>query len=195
VYRTVQIQATQLRSGMVIKHDGDLYRVMAVTHLTPGKGRGIIQSKLRNIVKGTQQEHRFRSDERIAKVALEQEEVEFLYNQGDDYYFMNQTTYEQFPLAAETLEDCLKFLVPNMVITLETFDGNPLGINLPKVVELEVAETEPGLKGATASNSPKPATLETGLVVSVPPFVNTGDKVKVDTDTGNYLGKGDSGKS
>ncbi len=180
---------------MVIKHDGDLYRVMGVTHLTPGNKRGIIQSKLRNIIRGTQLEHRFRSDGRIERVTLDQEDVEFLYDQGDDYYFMNQTTYEQFPLSAETLGDCLKFLVPNIVIQLETHDGRPVGISLPKVVELEVTETEPGLKGATASNSPKPATLETGLVVAVPPFVDKGDRVKVDTDTGNYLGKGDSGKS
>ncbi|MFN7973183.1 MAG: elongation factor P [Acidobacteriota bacterium] len=183
----MQIQATQLRVGTVINHQGELWRVASVTHITPGNWRGMVQTKLRNVIKGSQTDHRFRSEDRVEKVSLEEHEAEYLYNAGDDYHFMNTESYEQFHLTSDDLGDAINYLIPNLKLKMEFHDGKPIGIELPKTVDLEVVETEPGLKGATASNSPKPAKLETGVTVSVPPFVNAGDKIRVDTTTGEYL--------
>lgn len=183
----MQIQATQLRVGNVIQHQNDLWRIMNVTHITPGNWRGMVQAKLRNVVKGNQTDHRFRSEDKVEKVSLEQHEAEFLYGSGDEYHFMNTESYEQFPLTAEDLGDAMKYLIPNLKLTMEFHDGRAIGIELPKTVDLEVVETEPAIKGATASNSPKPAKLETGLVVSVPTFVAEGDRIRVDTESGQYL--------
>lgn len=183
----MQIQATQLRVGTVIQHAGELWRVASVTHITPGNWRGMVQTKLRNVMKGTQTEHRFRSEDRVEKVSLEQHEAEYLYSAGGDHNFMNTENFEQFVLTADDLGDAMLYLLPNTKLTVEFHDGRAIGIELPKVVELRVLETEPGLKGATASNSPKPAKLETGLTVAVPTFVNIGDRIRVDTTTGEYL--------
>ena len=183
----MQIQATQLRVGTVIQHQGDLWRVASVTHITPGNWRGMVQTKLRNVVKGTQTDHRFRSEDRVEKVALDEHEAEYLYADSEGYHFMNTEDYEQFRLSNDDLGDAVLYIIANTKLKMEFYEGRPVGIELPKTVDLEVVETEPGLKGATASNSPKPAKLETGLTVAVPSFISAGERVRIDTATGQYL--------
>ncbi len=183
------IPATQLRPGMVIKHNNDLHSVFSVEHRTPGNLRAFIQAKLRNLRTGAMFEHRFRSADPIEKITVDEVKMEFLYNDGDDYYFMDTTNYEQLPLKRDTLGDAVEYLTPNLTITVEFFDGKAVGIELPQTVELTVVETEPGLKSATASSVTKPAKCETGLVVQVPPFVNEGDKIRIDTSEGAYLSR------
>jgi len=172
---------------MVIRRDGELFSVFSFTHLTPGNKRGFVQSKLRNLRTGALIDHRFRSVDTIERVALEQQEMEYLYQDGTDYIFMNTTTYEQVHLGENLLGNSMLYLVPNITIRVEFYQQTPVGIQLPTTVDLEVVETEPGLKSATASSVNKPAKLETGLVVQVPPFVNAGEKVRVDTSSGAYL--------
>lgn len=181
------ISATGLRRGMVIRKDGELFSVFSFTHLTPGNKRGFVQSKLRNLRTGALIDHRFRSVDTVERVALEQQEMEYLYKDGDDYVFMNTTTYEQVHLGENLLGNSMLYLVPNITIRVEFHQQTPVGIQLPTTVDLEVVETEPGLKSATASSVNKPAKLETGLVVQVPPFVNAGEKVRVDTNSGDYM--------
>lgn len=181
------ISATGLRRGMVIRKDGELFSVFSFTHLTPGNKRGFVQSKLRNLRTGALIDHRFRSVDTVERVALEQQEMEYLYKDGADYVFMNTTTYEQVHLGENLLGNSMLYLVPNVTIRVEFHQQTPVGIQLPTTVDLEVVETEPGLKSATASSVNKPAKLETGLVVQVPPFVNAGEKVRVDTNSGDYL--------
>ena len=183
------IPATQLRPGMIIKHNNDLHSVFSVEHRTPGNLRAFIQAKLRNLRTGAMFEHRFRSADAIEKITVDEVKMEFLYNDGDDYYFMDTGNYEQTNLKRGTLGDAVEYLTPNLQITVEFFDGKAVGIELPQTVELTVIETEPGLKSATASSVTKPAKTETGLVVQVPPFVNEGDKIKVDTSEGAYLSR------
>ncbi len=183
------IPATQMRPGMIIKHNNDLHSVFSVEHRTPGNLRAFIQAKLRNLRTGAMFEHRFRSSDPIEKITVDEIKMEFLYNDGDDYYFMDTGTYEQTNLKRDTLGDAVEYLTPNLQITVEFFDGKAVGIELPQTVELTVIETEPGLKSATASSVTKPAKTETGLVVQVPPFINEGDKIKVDTSEGAYLSR------
>lgn len=181
------ISATGLRRGMVIRKDGELFSVFSFTHLTPGNKRGFVQSKLRNLRTGALIDHRFRSVDTVERVALEQQEMEYLYQDGADYVFMNTKTYEQVHLGENLLGNSVLYLVPNITIRVEFHQQTPVGIQLPTTVDLEVVETEPGLKSATASSVNKPAKLETGLVVQVPPFVNAGERVRVDTNSGDYL--------
>lgn len=183
------IPATQMRPGMIIKHNNDLHSVFSVEHRTPGNLRAFIQAKLRNLRTGAMFEHRFRSGDAIEKITVDEVKMEFLYNDGDDYYFMDTGNYEQTNLKHDTLGDAVEYLTPNLQITVEFFDGKAVGIELPQTVELTVVETEPGLKSATASSVTKPAKTETGLVVQVPPFINEGDKIKVDTSEGAYLSR------
>ncbi|HLH05640.1 MAG TPA: elongation factor P [Terriglobales bacterium] len=183
------IPATQLRPGMVIKHNNDLHSVFSVEHRTPGNLRAFIQAKLRNLRTGAMFEHRFRSADAIEKITVDEEKMEYLYNDGDSYYFMNTENYEQMHLGKDILGDAVDYLIPNLNITVEFFDGKPVGVELPQTVELTVVETEPGLKSATASSVTKPAKTETGLVVQVPPFINEGEKIKVDTSEGAYLSR------
>ena len=185
----MSIPATQLRPGMIIKHNNDLHSVFSVEHRTPGNLRAFIQAKLRNLRTGAMFEHRFRSGDAIEKITVDEVKMEFLYNDGDDYYFMDTSNYEQTNLKRDTLGDAVEYLTPNLQITVEFFDGKAVGIELPQTVELTVLETEPGLKSATASSVTKPAKTETGLVVQVPPFINEGDKIKVDTSEGAYLSR------
>jgi elongation factor P len=183
------IPATQMRPGMVIKHNNDLHSVFSVEHRTPGNLRAFIQAKLRNLRTGAMFEHRFRSGDPIDKVVVDQVNMEFLYADGDDYVFMDTSNYEQTNLKRDTLGDAVEYLTANLQISVEFFDGKAVGIELPQTVELKVMNTEPGLKSATASSVTKPATTETGLVVQVPPFINEGDKIKVDTSDGAYLSR------
>ena len=183
------IPATQLRPGMVIKHNNDLHSVFSVEHRTPGNLRAFIQAKLRNLRTGAMFEHRFRSADAIEKVTVDEVEMQYLYNDGDDYYFMNTENYEQTHLRRDILGDAVDYLIPNLQIEVEFFDGKAVGVELPQTIEMTVVETEPGLKSATASSVTKPAKLETGLVVQVPPFINEGEKIRVDTSQGAYLSR------
>lgn len=185
----MSIPATQMRPGMVIKHNGELHTVFSVEHRTPGNLRAFIQAKLRNLRTGAMFEHRFRSPDPIDRVIVDEVPMEFLYADGDDYYFMNTENYEQTQLNSSTLGDAVEYLIPNLKILLSFFDGVAVGVELPQIVEMVVVQTEPGLKSATASSVTKPATMETGLVVQVPPFINEGEKIRVDTAEGAYLSR------
>ena len=185
----MSIPATKLRPGMVIKHEGNLCSVFSVEHRTPGNLRAFIQAKLRNLRTGAIFEHRFRSPDPVDKVNVDEVQMEFLYSDGDDYHFMNTENFEQLQLNRDVLGDSVEYLTPNLQIMIEFFDGKPVGIELPQTVELTVIETEPGLKSATASSVTKPAKTETGLVVQVPPFINEGEKIRVDTSEGAYLSR------
>ncbi|MFL6429801.1 MAG: elongation factor P [Acidobacteriaceae bacterium] len=183
------IPATQMRPGMIIKHNNELHAVFSVEHRTPGNLRAFIQAKLRNLRTGAMFEHRFRSPDPIDRVIVDEIAMDFLYSDGDDYYFMNTENYEQTHLKRDTLGDSVEYLIPNLQIRVSFFDGVAVGIELPQTVEMTVVQTEPGLKSATASSVTKPATLETGLVVQVPPFINEGEKIRVDTAEGAYLSR------
>jgi elongation factor P len=183
------IPATQLRPGMVIKHNNDLHAVFSVEHRTPGNLRAFIQAKLRNLRTGAMFEHRFRSADAIEKITVDEVKMEYLYTDGDNYYFMNTENYEQTYLGKDVLGDAVDYLIPNLQIEVEFFDGKAVGVELPQTVDLTVVETEPGLKSATASSVTKPAKTETGLVVQVPPFINEGEKIRVDTSEGAYLSR------
>jgi elongation factor P len=174
---------------MVIKHNNDLHSVSSVEHRTPGNLRAFIQAKLRNLRNGTTFEYRFRSSDAIEKITVDEVAVEFLYKDSDQYCFMNTENYEQVHLTRDVLGDAVDYLVPNLQVMIEFFDGKPVGIELPQTVQLTVVQTEPGLKSATASNVTKPAKTETGLVVQVPPFINEGEKIRVDTSEGVYLSR------
>jgi elongation factor P len=186
---SMSIPATQMRPGMVIKFKDDLHLVFSVEHRTPGNLRAFIQAKLRNIRTGAMFVERFRSPDPIDRVVVDEVKMEFLYNDGDDYYFMDMETFEQTHLKRETLGDAVDFLLPNLTIAVSFHDGKAVGIELPTVVEMTVVETEPGIKSATASSVTKPAKLETGLVVQVPPFINEGEKIRVDTAEGAYMSR------
>ena len=180
------IQATRLRKGMLIKLGNGLYRILDLHHLTPGNKRAHIQARLRNIRTLTLADEKFRAEEDIERAVLDEREMQYLYNDGDHYYFMDTTTFEQLHISQEAMGDSKNYLVADAIIRVEFYDVEPVGIELPQTVDLLVKETVPGIKGATASAQVKPATLETGLVVQVPPFVNEGDKVRVNTETGEY---------
>jgi elongation factor P len=180
------IQATRLRKGMLIKLGNDLFRILDLQHFTPGNKRGFIQARMRNIRTSTQADQKFRAEEDIERATLDEREMQYLYSDGDHYYFMDTSTYDQIHIAAEALGESVHFLIPDAIIRVEFYETEPVGIELPQTVDLIVKETVPGIKGATASAQVKPATLETGLVIQVPPFVNEGDKVRVNTETREY---------
>src|SRR5215510_10874979 len=180
------VQATRLRKGMLIKVGNDLFRILELHHLTPGNKRAHIQVRMRNIRTSTLADHKFRAEEDVERAVLDEREMQYLYNDGDLYYFMDTATYEQIHISSEALGDSKNYLVADAIIRVEFYDVEPVGIELPATVDLVVKETVPGINGATASAQVKPATLETGLVVQVPPFVNEGDKIRVNTETGEY---------
>jgi elongation factor P len=180
------ISATQLRPGMVIKFNNELYSIFKTEHRTPGNLRGFVQAKMRKLSSGTMIEHRFSSEDRVERAALEEQEMEYLYDDGEYYYFMNTENYEQMHLTRDLLGDSVEFLIPQLKVNVEFYEGKPISVELPPTVDLKVVETEPGLKGASVSNVTKSAKLETGLVVQVPPFINEGEKVRVSTAEGTY---------
>jgi elongation factor P len=182
------IPATQMRPGMIIKFNNDLHLVFSVEHRTPGNLRAFIQAKLRNVRTGAMFVERFRSPDPIERVHVDEIKMEYLYNDGDDFYFMDDK-YEQTMLKRDTLGDAVEFLTPNLSINVSFHDGKPVGIELPTAVEMTVVETEPGIKSATASSVTKPAKTETGLIVQVPPFINEGEKIRVDTAEGAYMSR------
>ena len=183
------ISATQIKRGMTIKLNDELYRVFSFQHLTPGKGRGMMQTKLRSLKSGSIIEHRFRSEDHIERAYLENHEVEYLYSDGSDHYFMNTETFEQFHLPANILEDSIPFMTPNIKLKVEFHEGKPIGVELPASVELRVVSTEPALRGATVSNVNKPATLETGIEIMVPPYLTTGEIIRIDTRDGRFVSR------
>jgi elongation factor P len=183
------IQATQLRNGHIILMKDELFRVVDYHHLTPGKGRGSVQSKLKNLRTGSIVDHKFRSDDVVEKAVLEKREMEYLYSEGDAHYFMDTESYEQIHFSDEMLGDSMQYLVANSKIAVEVFDEKAVGIELPATVDLTVVETEPGMPSATATNVLKPAKTETGLVVGVPHFIAEGEKIRVDTSEGRYVAR------
>ncbi len=183
------LQATQLRPGMIIEYNKDLWRIMTITHITPGNWRGMVQTKLRNIKTGSQTENRFRSEDRVERVILSQVQMEFLYQDGDDFHFMNTETYEQSTIPKDLIEDVVPFLTPNLQVEVEFHDGTPLNVKLPKTIDLKVVQTEPGMKSAAVTNTLKPATVETGLVIQVPHFVAEGDTITINTEPREYLAR------
>lgn len=183
------IQATRLKKGNLIKMGEDLLRILDVQHVTPGNLRGFVRVKMRNIRNGALADNRFRSEDVVERAMLDEREMQYLYQDGDDYYFMDTATYDQIHMSGEALGESVSYLKAEMTIQVEFYGSEPVGIELPQTVDLKVVDTAPGIKGATASNQIKPATLETGLVVNVPPFVNSGDMVRVSTETGEYMSR------
>jgi len=180
------ISATQLRPGMIIKFNNELYSVFSMTHRTPGNLRGFVQARMRSLKSGTMTEHRFSSEDRVEKAQLDEHEMEYLYDDGEYYYFMNTETFEQMHLMKDLLGDAVQYLIPQLKLKVEFYEGKPLGVELPATVDMLVVETEPSLKGATVSNVTKPAKTETGLMVQVPAFITEGEKIKVNTAEGTY---------
>jgi len=180
------IQATRMRKGMLVKIDNDLYRVLELQHVTPGNLRGFVRAKFRNIRSGTLSDQKLRSEDFVERAMLDEREMQYMYNSGEDYYFMDTESYEQIHISSEALGDSVNYLIAEMTIRVEFYGTEPVGIELPQTVDLQVTETVPAIKGATASAQLKPATLETGLVVQVPPFIAPGDKIRVNTETGQY---------
>jgi len=183
------IQATRVKKGMLVKMGEDLFRILDFQHVTPGNLRGFVRVKMRNIRSGTLSDQKLRSEDLIERATLDEREMQYLYKDDDDYYFMDTSSYEQVHISSEALGDSVNYLKPEMTIQVEFYGTEPVGIELPQTVDLKVLDTVPGIKGATASAQVKPATLETGLVVQVPPFVNPGDSIRVNTETGEYLSR------
>jgi len=181
------ITATQIRRGTVIVFNGDPHRVVDFHHHTPGNLRAFVQTKMRNLKSGAIFEHRFRAADTIEKASVMTQELQFLYSDADHYHFMNTQTFDQLALNDDVLGDAAQWLMPNMVIQAEVFDGQPIGIELPSTLELRVEETEPAMSGATKTAMTKPAKLENGVTVQVPSFVNVGEMVRVDPREGKYL--------
>ncbi len=181
------IQATRLKKGMLVKVDNDLFKVLELQHVTPGNLRGFVRVKFRNIRSGSLSDQKLRSEDVLDRATLEQRMMQYLYQDGGDHYFMDTTTFDQIHVANDILGDAVNYLKAESTIEVEFYGEEPVGVELPATVDLTVTDTSPGIKGATASNQVKPATCETGLVVNVPPFVNTGDVIRVNTETGEYL--------
>ncbi len=181
------LKATQLRPGMIIVHDGDLYSVHSVDHRTPGNKRGAMATRMRNLRSGSTIDYRFRAEDFVERAVLDEIEFQYLYSDAEGYHFMNTETFEQIHVTGDVLGDAVYYLIPNLVVKLEFYEGKPMGAILPDTVDMAVVDTEPTVQKATASAVMKPAKLETGLTIQVPPFINNGDKVKVDTSEAPYI--------
>jgi elongation factor P len=183
------VSTNQFRNGMHVELDGHVWRIVEFQHVKPGKGGAFVRTKLKNLDSGAVVDRTFRAGEKMPRVHTETKNVQYLYDAGDEVVFMDEQSYEQIQLPRGEVSEELAFLQPSSSVQLLTVDGRPAGIQLPASVELAVVETEPGVKGDTVSNVTKPATLETGAVVQVPLFVNTGDRVKVDTRERRYMSR------
>lgn len=181
------MNANDLRPGMVIKHNGELFSIFRAEHRTPGNLRAFVQARMRNLRTGAIQDHRFRSEDEVERAIIDETEMQYLYSDGDSFYFMNTENYEQLHLHKDVVGDRAQYLVPDGTLKVEFYDGRPIDVALPATVDLKVVETEPGIKGGSATNVGKPAKLETGLVVQVPPFISEGETIRVDTSEGTYL--------
>ncbi len=184
------ISVNDFRTGLTILVEGNLYRVIDFQHVKPGKGAAFVRSKLRNLRNGNVVEKTFRAGEKVEKAMVENRKMQYLYAQGDEHVFMDMESYDQTTLSAAQIEDELKYLLENMELHIQSYQGEMIGIELPNTVTLVVAETEPGIKGDTASGGTKPAKMETGLMVNVPFFVNEGDKLIINTTDGSYVSRG-----
>ena len=183
------VTAGDFRNGVTFEMDGNVYSIIEFQHVKPGKGAAFVRTKIRNVISGAVTEKTFNPNDKYPTAFIERKDMEYLYNDGDLYYFMDSETYEQLPISPNVLGDNFRFVKENMVCKVLSYKGNVFGIEPPNFVELQVTETEPGVKGDTATNVTKPATLETGAEIKVPIFVNTGDVLKVDTRTGEYLSR------
>ena len=179
--------AGDFRNGTTFEMEGNVFRVVEFQHVKPGKGSAFVRTKLKNVITGATLEKTFNPSDKYPGAEIEKKEMQYLYNDGDLYYFMDNDTYDQMPLNKEQLGDCLKYLKENMEVTILSYKGNTFAVEPPTFVELEVTYTEPGFSGNTSTNATKPATLETGSTINVPLFVNTGDKIRIDTRTGEYM--------
>ena len=183
------ISVNDFRTGLTIELNGEVLQVMEFQHVKPGKGAAFVRSKLRNLRNGNIQEKTFRAGEKVPRAMVETRQMQYLYESGGEYTFMDNETYDQIQLPRERLEYELNFLKENMTVQVVTFKGEMLGIQLPNTVELEVVKTDPGIRGDTATGGSKPATLETGYVVQVPLFINEGDRLVIDTRSGEYVSR------
>ena len=181
------LSANDIRKGMVILHEGAPSKVMEFHHHTPGNLRSMVQTRLRNLLTGNSSEHRFRSNDTLERITLDQQKMEYLYSDGSHHHFMNNETFEQVALTEDELGDAAQWLMPNLIIEVEFYNGTPIGITLPASMDLIVQDCEPVLKGATASNSNKPATLENGVAITVPPFIVVGEKIRVNPTESKYI--------
>ncbi len=175
-----------MRKGTLVRIGNDLFRVLELQHVTPGNLRGFVRVKFRNIRSGTLSDQKLRSEDSVERATLDEREMQYMYNDGTDYYFMDTSSYEQIHISAEALGESVNYLIAEMLINVEFYGTEAVGIELPQTVDLTVQDTPPAIKGATANAQLKPATLETGLVVQVPPFINVGDKIRVNTESGEY---------
>ena len=183
------ISAGDFRNGVTIELEGNIYQIIEFQHVKPGKGAAFVRTKLKNIVSGGVVEKTFRPTEKCPQARIDRKDMQYLYEDGDLYYFMDTETYDQVALNAETVGDALKFVKENEMCKICSHNGSVFSVEPPLFVELEITETEPGFKGDTATGASKPATVETGATVAVPLFVNQGDKIKIDTRTGEYLSR------
>ena len=181
------ISATEIRPGMIIIHNGELHRAHSVLHKTPGNLRGFVQAKLRNLKSGAMNEHRFRSEDKVEKASLDTHQMQYLYSDTEGHHFMNQETFDQIRLDDEVVGESMKYLLPETVIEIDFYDGNPVSVELPTTVNLKIVEVEPGMKAATPSASYNPANTQTRLVVHVPQFLQARTVVKIDTRDDSYL--------
>ncbi|HVB98775.1 MAG TPA: elongation factor P [Candidatus Dormibacteraeota bacterium] len=181
------VKATQLRPGMIIQHEGELYAVFSVEHRTPGNKRGAMQTRMRSLRTGSIIDYKFRAEDSVQRAIVDEVDYEYLYGDAEGHHFMNLESYEQIALGRDVLGDAVDYLTPNLNVKLEFYDSKAIGVQIPDTVDLAVVETEPGIQKATASSVMKPAKLETGLTIQVPPFINVGDKVRVDTSEGRYV--------
>ncbi len=181
------ITAGDFRNGVTFDMDGQVYQVVEFQHVKPGKGAAFVRTKFKNVITGAVVEKSFNPTDKFENAYVERKEYEYLYNDGELYYFMDTETYEQLPLNADKLGDNFKFVKENDTVKIMSYKGNVFGVEPPLFVELEVTETEPGVRGDTATNVTKPATLETGAVIKVPIFINSGEKIRIDTRTGEYM--------
>lgn len=181
------ISANDIRKGTVIVFEGQPCKVMDFHHHTPGNLRAMVQARLRNLITGNSFEHRFRSNDSLERAYLSQQQMEYLYSDGDMHHFMNTENYEQIALSEEDLGDAAQWLMPGLKIEVEFYEGSPIGVKLPDSMELTVEYTEPGLKGATVTNTNKPAKLENGVTLPVPPFIESGEKIRVNPSEAKYI--------
>ena len=183
------ISAGEFRKGLTFEMDGDVYQVIDFQHVKPGKGAAFVRTKIKSVMNGGTKEVTFNPNDRYEKAHIETKEMQYLYNDGELYYFMDQETYEQIPLNKDVVEEAIKYIRENDNASVRFYQGNAFDVSAPNFVELKVFETEPGVKGDTASGANKPAVVETGAVINVPLFVNIGDTIKIDTRTGEYLSR------
>ena len=181
------ISAGEFRNGVTMEYEGNIYQIIEFQHVKPGKGAAFVRTKLKNIKSGGVVEKTFRPTEKCPQARIDRKDMQYLYEDGGLYYFMDMETYEQLPIDGKKLGDAFRFVKENMEVKVLSYKGNVFGVEPPYFVELEVTETDPGFKGDTATNATKPATLETGAEIKVPLFINTGDKIRIDTRTGEYM--------